>query len=532
MGQESFLGPNGNVFTQNSLEVYRVFKGEAELTQSVVTEGGVFGDVMQLVTPSIQLQIGDYGVLVLEADEQRNSLLMASNFISINEANNAVSGSKNFSEREQLYKAIGRTTGSSQMQLLRSPAVQAASSKNAVEIGSVYPLEVTAGTKTLITISGQGFGQEQDGSCVAFHNADDGGQSFVGLNSGPHYVNWSDTEIQIYVPSATLYNSTVAGTGSIQVIKANGAIAESQEYLTVNYAKSEVIYAENLNETMLVAKQYGGYEFTVNQNLLAFLGNSELAAKCIEKWACNTGANLRLGNAVTSVTEFGHDQINVLGLSNPGQLPTYLLGRTITTFSSCGTTNGLQWNLAEVDILLNADIDWWISESQPEGNTFDIETALLHELGHAHLLQHNNDPNSPMYFELTTGTARRDLHLQADIEGGQFVATSSANADHTCSDEYHQPYDNSNCNLSVINGVGDEAIKTFSVYPNPFSDEILVSAEWLNEAEYSIFDATGRTVQSGSFGSSAIPTTKLSKGIYLLEVNTATEKFAQRIVKN
>ncbi|MGB1318611.1 MAG: hypothetical protein ACPG5W_10405, partial [Flavobacteriales bacterium] len=99
VGQESFLGPNGNVFTQNSLEVYRVFKGEAELTQSVVTEGGVFGDVMQLVTPSIQLQIGDYGVLVLEADEQRNSLLMASNFISINETNNAVLGSKNFTER-------------------------------------------------------------------------------------------------------------------------------------------------------------------------------------------------------------------------------------------------------------------------------------------------------------------------------------------------------------------------------------------------------------------------------------------------
>ena len=534
IGQQSFLDENGNIFTQNAIEVYRVFKGDLEFSTNVITEGGVFGDLMQVVTPSAQLQIGDYGVLVLGSDEQRNVSDLASSFIQINEQNNSVFGLKEITEREHLYDAIARTTGSNQIHLLRMPMGEVSSSRSTPQINSVYPLEVTAGTKTLITISGQGFGENQENSRVAFHNADDGGQSFVELNSGPHYVSWSDTEIQIYVPSSTLYNTAVAGTGSIRVIKGNGSVTESESHLTVDYAKSEVVYSEILNETMLVGVQQGGYEFKINQNLLTLLGGPELAAKSIEKWACNTGANFNLSEGLTAATEFAQDDISVIGLSNPGQFPNYLLGRTVTTFSSCGTPNGLQWNLIEVDILLNRDINWWLTEDAPTESTFDIETALLHELGHAHLLQHNNDPSSPMYFELTAGTARRDLHAEADIEGGQFVSYSSAEANHTCSAEYHQLYDFSSCNLSVINDVDEAETNSFLAFPNPFVNELSLSASWLAGAEYSIIDATGRLVLSDVLNatSNSIQVSSLSKGVYLLRIESEGKVVAQHIVKN
>ena len=534
VGQQSFLDENGNILTQNAIEVYRVFQGDLEFSTNVITEGGVFGDLMQVVTPSTQLQIGDYGVLVLGSNEQRDISDLATNFIQVNEQNNSVFGLKEITEREQLYDAIARTTGSNQIHLLRIPLGEVCASRSTPQINSVYPLEVTAGTKALITISGQGFGENQESSRVAFHNADDGGQSFVGLNPGPHYVGWSDTEIQIYVPSSTLYNTTVAGTGSIRVIKGNGSVAESESHLTVNYAKSEVVYSESLNETMLIAMQQGGYEFTANQNLLTLLGESELIAKSIEKWACNTGVNFNLVEGHTAVSEFAQDDVNVIGLSNPGQFPNYLLGRTITTFSSCGTSNGLQWNLVEVDILLNSDIDWWLAETNPAENTFDIETALLHELGHAHLLQHNNDSNSPMYFELTQGAARRDLHLEADIQGGYFVSSSSADADHTCSAEYHQLYDFSSCNLSVINAVDETETNSILVYPNPFADELSLSGDWLAGTEYSVIDATGRLVLSNRLNgtSNAIQTAMLSKGVYLLKIESEGKVVVQRIVKN
>jgi hypothetical protein len=76
------------------------------------------------------------------------------------------------------------------------------------------------------------------------------------------------------------------------------------------------------------------------------------------KWACNTGVNFKLSNELVDLTDWAHDDINLIGLSVSSQLPSYLLGKTITSFSGCGTPSGLQWNLIEVDILLNSDINW------------------------------------------------------------------------------------------------------------------------------------------------------------------------------
>jgi hypothetical protein len=53
---------------------------------------------------------------------------------------------------------------------------------------------------------------------------------------------------------------------------------------------------------------------------------------------------------------------------------------------------------------------------------YDLETAVVHELGHSLGLGHSSDPNSVMYATLTTGVSRRalttaDLHIP-DADGG------------------------------------------------------------------------------------------------------------------
>lgn len=536
VAQSSFIGSDGNIYTRNNIDVYRVFKGDLGFAAEVVTEGGVYGDLMQIVTPSAQMQVGDYGVMVLEQDVARNISARTTAFYPINEENNTVMGFKDVSQREAFYDVIAREIGTGLVELRRIPQQTNAedNSRNTPEISSIYPLQVTAGTRTMVTITGEGFGENQGSGQVAFHNADDGGQSFVSLNAGPHYLSWTDTEIQMYVPSATLYNTTVAGTGSLRVVADNGSIAESEEQLTIKYAKSEVIYSENLNETMLVGMQQGGYQFTLNQNMLALLSGSQMVENTIEKWACNTGINFQLKGGYTESTSYAHDQVNLLGVSAPNQLPSYLLGRTVTTFSSCGTPNGLQWNLIEVDILLNNEIDWWIAESQPMNNRFDLVTALLHELGHAHLLQHNNNESSPMYYQLTEGHMRRDLHAEADVNGGEFVAVSSVEAVSTCSAEYHVLHDFSVCDLSVINDVEESIEENWVVYPNPFTYELNVSGDWNNGAAYSMQDATGRLVQTGTLSSNqeTLSTEGLKKGMYLLEVRFDESTFVKRLVKN
>ena len=538
VNQQTFIGSDGNIYTSNSIDVYRVFKGDVGFSLDVVTEGGVFGDLMQVVTPSAQMQVGDYGVMVLADDAQRSIPSVASAFYPVDEKSGTVYGSKQISNREALYEFIARSTGTETIELRRIPfdilqENTSESNRSTPEISSVYPLEVTAGTQTILTITGQGFGAEQASGYVAFHNADDGGQSFVGLQAGPHYLSWTDTQIEMYVPSATLYNNTVAGTGSVRVVSSNGESIESVQQLTVNYAKSEVIYSEQLNNTMLVGMQSGGYEFTVNEQLMEFINGSSMVEDAFAKWACNTGVNFKLDNELVSLTDWSHDDINLIGLSNPGQLPSYLLGKTITTFSGCGTPNGLQWNLIEVDILLNRDIEWWVGEGQPTSNKYDLETAIIHEIGHAHLLQHNNNLTSPMYFQLTTGHMRRDLH-EPSIEGGNLVSTQSAEAASTCGNELHEYFDFSTCNLSVINSVEEESANSISVYPNPFSNQITVSGDWNSGSQFFIFDATGRLILNGALNanSQSITTNQLPVGMYLLEVRDEQKLIVQRLIKN
>ncbi len=537
--QEAFFGSDGNIYTRNSIDVYRVFKGDVGFSMDVITEGGVIGDMMQVVTPSAQLKIDDYGVLVLQENTERLLGSVATAFYRVHERTGDVYGLQQADERSVLYDLIARSVGSESIELRRIPldmletdvdqAVRAVPT-----ISTVYPLQVTAGTRTVITISGSDFGEQQGDGFISFRNADDGGQSFVPLDPGPHYLSWSDTEIQLFVPSATLFNSTVAGTGIIRVTTNNSLSTESTQLLSVKYAKTEVIYSEELNETMLVGKQNGGYSFNMNGRLNGLLAGSPILNDALEKWTCNTGVNFNLDDELVNVADWHHDGVNVIGLAEEGELPNYLLGRTVTTFSGCGTPLGIQWNLEEVDVLLNSDVDWWSAAGQPMQNKFDLATAVLHELGHAHLLQHNNNTGSPMYFQIAEGAMRRDLHINADVGGGSFVVAESAAIEHTCGDELHAPFDFSNCDLSLTNGVEDEMVGSMHVYPNPFTDRLVVQKEGLTVLPYRLLDVAGRTVMAGTLGANAnvISTQELPQGIYFLSLENISERSVFKLIKN
>lgn len=533
--QHSYRTKQGKIFTENHIQVHRVLKGQAHATLHVITEGGIHNNIMQIVTPSVQLQVGQYGLLVLQDNPQRHLPSLTTAFYTINPQNGTVYGLPNIHHRKALYQTIARFSHAQEVDILISnpPDVSAQLDRTTPSISSIFPLDVSAGTKNVLTISGNGFGSEQGTGHVAFSNADDGGQSFVSLQPGPHYISWSDTAIELYVPSAALFNTTVAGSGTIRVVNANGNQAQSTQHLTVNYAKSEVIFENQLSNTIMVAMQAGGYSFRPNHQLVQLAQQSQAINHAFLNWACNTGVNLSLNPEPINITDWAHDQINIIGLANPGQLPSYLLGKTITTFSGCATENGLQWNLIEIDILINSDINWATTQSQPPTNAFDLQTVVLHELGHALLLQHNNDLNAPMYFQLTEGDMRRELQ-HPSIEGGSYVSTQSAQAVVTCGDQPHQYFDINSCNFSIINGVEEQPTQANSVYPNPFHNHITIAGNNKPGTQLYMLDATGRTVVSETLkaNTQSINTNNLAPGIYLLKVHDKTNSYVQHLIKN
>ena len=56
---------NKNIYTANTVEVYKVFKGELDSLIEVITPGGTVGRKAQIVIPSLKLREGDLGVFTL-----------------------------------------------------------------------------------------------------------------------------------------------------------------------------------------------------------------------------------------------------------------------------------------------------------------------------------------------------------------------------------------------------------------------------------------------------------------------------------
>ena len=54
-----------NIYTSNTIEVFRVFKGQPLSTIEIITRGGTVGLNAEIVSPSLQLNINDIGIFTL-----------------------------------------------------------------------------------------------------------------------------------------------------------------------------------------------------------------------------------------------------------------------------------------------------------------------------------------------------------------------------------------------------------------------------------------------------------------------------------
>ena len=75
--------------------------------------------------------------------------------------------------------------------------------------------------------------------------------------------------------------------------------------------------------------------------------------------------------------------------------------------------------LLEVDIRLNPDREWFVDESDADDSTYDVQSVLMHELGHNALLDIHDAPRQTMYHETTPGETKKRTLANGDIAGWQ-----------------------------------------------------------------------------------------------------------------
>jgi hypothetical protein len=531
ISKHSIVSESGSILTVNTINVNREFGvNQTEDQISVVTEGGVVGSLAQVVYPSVTLNVGSTVICSLNKSQYGLLVNRAFTFDLVDQKFPTPEGNQG---TEEMYHVVMHAMQTDLVSIASKIEIPSIDNRAAApQIVSFSPSSISAGSLEELTISGSGFGSIQGVGVVSFSNADDGGQSFVSLPPGPHYTQWSNSEIKVLVPSSMLFGNVIAGTGMVRVTNNASQAITSAQQLNINYAHGELIYEGEIGQTSLIGLINGGYELSVGATLLSLIGGQQLIQKSLDKWACNTGINFNLVENVSVDEQFGMNDVSVLGMAASGTLPANVLGKTITTLSACGGGEGLEWQLLEVDILLNPVVNWYIGNGTPPVGSYDIQTVMIHELGHAHLLQHNNNSESVMYFELYQDATRRFLDVESDMQGGSNIVARSVYDSEICSSERMDFYNDTDCDLGLVNSIEDaEGIKLF-VAPNPSNGNITITGIEAGES-FIISEISGRTVYTdtnNSGGSVNLNLTDLQAGVYLLRVNGGRLGNTQKLV--
>ncbi len=264
-------------------------------------------------------------------------------------------------------------------------------------ISSMTPSNQSAGTGDTVTISGTGFAASQGAGRVDFYCDSTTDVTAV-------ITSWSDISIVCEVPEG-------AGSGAVTVKNGSGLTSANYTY-DVGFSYGGARWADGvLTET-----------YRVNANTADTATEHTLVDAAAATWGTVSRFSFVDGGTCTSTAN-----------------PTASDGRNDIYWASTGftSTSTLAWNrywyyeeasynrIVETDIIFNDAYSW----GDGTGNTFDVQTIALHELGHSLNLGDQYGAgdaasNKVMYGMCSDDFRRRSLS-QDDIDGIRWIYGSS-----------------------------------------------------------------------------------------------------------
>jgi len=189
-------------------------------------------------------------------------------------------------------------------------------------------------------------------------------------------------------------------------------------------------------------------------------------------------------------------------------------------------------------------LNWFtgVDSSLLAANEFDFESTALHELGHAHLFLHSNNPDDLMWFEGPAGVERRTI-TPNELEGGIYIVSESAaphNAFYQCDMRTDTlapmvPVTAADCDrlTNILSGLEPQV--RLDAYPNPTAGPLTLRLHEIGNIRLRVIDIAGRTVQvfppTRHRGEIYLELGTLPSGIYLLQVSSDDRIEYLKVVK-
>jgi hypothetical protein len=524
------------IYTCSKVEIYKYFKGVTNAKSLyIITEGGVVGDKLLSVSPSSKPDTGNVGLFILipssipfPDDNQASTYTFYSGvqgFIKYNLKTKTASEPFHIYKDiyNELYSIIIKQTGKSYNAItsfnINNFSIPSVNLRSGVAvISSFSPTLTSAGTNSIITIHGSGFGASRGSSTVGFKNADDGGKTYIEPYPN-QYILWSDTQIKVKVPST-------AGTGLIQIDV--GSPATSNDVLVIKYAELNAS-ADNTDEaqTAIVGlNKEGGITWRMNADVDDDKMVKESFLRALTTWKCNTLINWKLG-ATTLVKKTILDSINVVTFGEKGTLADGTLAVCYSYWGRCQTTS--DWILQEADVVINPLANWEYGPELPTGTEYDFESVILHELGHGHQLAHVIDDTDLMNYSIRNTEVKRTLK-QSNITAANDVLSRSLSGTF-CGYPIATILAASNCSDIYI----ENADNDFLIFPNPTSGFFSIAIPNSKQnLKITLYNSSGSrltnitTNQSFDYISLNLPEYPI--GIYFLVIDTGERIVTRKIV--
>jgi len=389
------------IYTKYTIKISKIFKGKSVEYIDFVEEGGSVGNEIIQTTAQTNINVNDEGVFFLHEKSVQNFELATAfqSFFKYDYSRNISTNSVlNFSIIDNAFCNLLQNTIGQNALFISKFKTQNVIPNRAIQsapfINSISPTSITAGTSSILTINGSGFGDAQNGF-VFFANPDDGGQTYISAPSS-FITSFNDTKITVKVPSQ-------AGTGKVWVRKGTETGISTQK-LTVNYSRSNVVDNNNYFTSNLVdANETGGYLLSLNKKFEANMEASSSFIDALENWRCATFVNFATTqSADLDVRE--RDNTNIVRFAKQGELKPGILGITYSYYAGCNSDN---WFLKEFDMVFLDTTIWNFNNATATNLQYDFNTVVLHELGHAHQLSHVIDTGNIMHYSVKKANEKR-----------------------------------------------------------------------------------------------------------------------------